>query len=81
MSVNKNYFSSLIEFSKKGAILEKDEEFFLINDWRDNRNPKSLQKILNAYLRLAVSYARKYSSYGLSIDDLIHEALYNACIR
>ena len=55
--------------------LEKDHEFKLINDWRDNKNPKSLQKILDAYLRLAVSYARKYSSYGLPIDDLIHEGV------
>ena len=30
---------------------------------------------MNSYLRLAVSYARKYSSYGLSIDDLIHEGV------
>ena len=72
-----NYFSSnnLIELSKKASILEKDEEFGLINDWRDNKTPKSLQKILNSYLRLAVSYARKYSSYGLPIDDLIHEGV------
>ena len=76
MSLNKNSFSNnLIEFSKKARILEKEEEFRLINDWRDNKNPKSLQKILDAYLRLAVSYARKYSSYGLSIDDLIHEGV------
>ena len=69
--VTKNFFFSnnLIEISKKAAILEKDEEFYLINDWRDNKTPKSLQKILNSYLRLAVSYARKYSSYGLPIDD------------
>ena len=75
--VNKNFFFSnnLIEISKKAAILEKDEEFYLINDWRDNKTPKSLQKILNSYLRLAVSYARKYSSYGLPIDDLIHEGV------
>ncbi len=72
---NFNFSSNLIEFSKKAAILEKDEEFKLINDWRDNKNPKSLQKILNSYLRLAVSYARKYSSYGLAIDDLIHEGV------
>ncbi len=73
----KNYFFSnnLIELSKKAAILEKKEEFYLINDWRDNKNPRSLQKILNSYLRLAVSYARKYSSYGLPIDDLIHEGV------
>ena len=73
----KNYFFSnnLIELSKKASILEKDEEFELINDWRDNKTPRSLQKILNSYLRLAVSYARKYSSYGLPIDDLIHEGV------
>ena len=76
MVVNKNFYkSNLIEFSKTAKILEKNEEFFLINDWRDNKNPKSLQKILDSYLRLAVSYARKYSSYGLSIDDLIHEGV------
>ena len=74
---NKNFFFSnnLIELSKKAAILEKEEEFELINDWRDNKTPRSLQKILNSYLRLAVSYARKYTSYGLPIDDLIHEGV------
>ena len=55
--------------------MEKNQEFDLINDWRDNKNPKALQKILDSYLRLAVSYARKYSSYGLPIDDLIHEGV------
>ena len=74
---SKNFFFSnnLIELSKKASILEKQEEFELINDWRDNKTPRSLQKILNSYLRLAVSYARKYSSYGLPIDDLIHEGV------
>ena len=74
---SKNFFFSnnLIEMSKKAAILEKDEEFMLINDWRNNKTPRSLQKILNSYLRLAVSFARKYSSYGLPIDDLIHEGV------
>ena len=67
--------SNLISLAKKGDILEKNEEFDLIEDWRLNRNQKSLQRILNAYLRLAVSYARKYSSYGLPLDDLIHEGV------
>ena len=71
-----NYsISNLISLAKKGDILEKNEEFDLIEDWRLNRNQKSLQRILNAYLRLAVSYARKYSSYGLPLDDLIHEGV------
>ena len=75
LSRNRLFSNNLIELSKKAAILEKEEEFYLINDWRDNKTPKSLQKILNSYLRLAVSYARKYSSYGLPIDDLIHEGV------
>ena len=74
-SKNRFFSNNLIELSKKAAILEKEEEFYLINDWRNNKTPKSLQKILNSYLRLAVSYARKYSSYGLPMDDLIHEAV------
>ena len=41
MAINKfNFSNNLIEFSKKAAILEKDHEFKLINDWRDNKNPK-----------------------------------------
>ena len=67
--------NNLIALSKKAKILEKHEEFRLIEDWRLNKNEKSLQKILNSYLRLAVSYARKYSSYGLPVDDLIHEGV------
>ena len=67
--------NNLIALSKKAKILEKHEEFRLIEDWRSNKNEKSLQKILNSYLRLAVSYARKYSSYGLPVDDLIHEGV------
>ncbi len=67
--------NNLIALSKKAEILEKQEEFRLIEDWRLNKNEKSLQKILNSYLRLAVSYARKYSSYGLPVDDLIHEGV------
>ena len=65
MQTKFNFFSNnLVEFSKKAKILEKEDEFRLINDWKENQNPKSLQKILNSYLRLAVSYARKYTSYG-----------------
>ena len=67
--------NNLVDFSKKSKILEKDEEFYHIEEWRNNRNSNSLKIILNAYLRLAVSYARKYKSYGLPMDDLIHEGV------
>ena len=75
MTVKHLVTSNLIEFSKKSKILEKKEEFYHIEQWREKRKSKSLQIILNAYLRLAVSYARKYKSYGLPLDDLIHEGV------
>ena len=71
----KSLSNNLVDFSKKSKILEKSEEFFHIEKWRIERNSKSLQIIMNAYLRLAVSYARKYTSYGLPLDDLIHEGV------
>ena len=75
MGTHKLIFNNLVDFSKKSKILEKDEEFYHIEKWRIDRNSKSLQIILNSYLRLAVSYAKKYKSYGLPLDDLIHEGV------
>jgi len=75
MTIKSLISNNLVEFSKKSKMLEKKEEFYHIEQWRDKRKSKSLQIILNAYLRLAVSYARKYKSYGLPLDDLIHEGV------
>ena len=67
--------NNLVEFSKKSKLLDKEEEFYHIENWRNKRESESLKIILNSYLRLAVSYAKKYKSYGLPIDDLIHEGV------
>jgi len=74
---NKNYqlSNNLFEFSKKGKMLEKKDEYYLIERWCNFKDQEALKKILYAYLRLAVSYARKYRNYGLPIDDLIHEGI------
>ena len=75
---NKNNYqlsNNLVEYSRRTKVLEKEEEFKLIADWQNNQNQRSLQKILNSYMRLAVSYARKYTAYGLPLDDLIHEGI------
>lgn len=73
----KNYKLSndLIEYSRRGKLLEKDEEYSLITKWRDQQDQRALKKILNAYIRLAVAHARKYTNYGLPLDDLIHEGI------
>jgi len=75
MIKNISTFNNLVDFSKKNKVLKKEEEFELIAKWRDYQDPKALKKILNAYLRLAVAYARKYNSYGIPLDDLIHEGV------
>ena len=67
--------NNLVDFSRKSKILDKQEEFYHIENWRNKRNSESLKVILNSYLRLAVSYAKKYKSYGLPLDDLIHEGV------
>ena len=75
MSTKSSLSNNLVDFSRKSKILEKNEEFYHIEEWRNKRKQKSLQIILNSYLRLAVSYAKKYKSYGLPLDDLIHEGV------
>ena len=67
--------NNLVEYSRRSKVLEKEEEFYLIRKWQDEKDQKSLKKILNAYLRLAVSSARKYMRYGIPLDDLIHEGI------
>ena len=67
--------NNLVEYSRRSKVLGKEEEFYLIRRWQDEKDQKSLKKILNAYLRLAVSSARKYMRYGIPLDDLIHEGI------
>ena len=66
MHTKSSLSNNLVDFSRKSKILEKNEEFFHIEEWRVKRKQKSLQIILNSYLRLAVSYAKKYKSYNFS---------------
>ena len=67
--------NNLVEYSRRSKVLEKDEEYKLIGIWQKNKDQNALQKILNAYMRMAVSYAKKYQNYGIPLDDLIHEGI------
>ena len=58
--INFELSNNLVEYSRRSKVLGKEEEFYLIRRWQDEKDQKSLKKILNAYLRLAVSSARKY---------------------
>ena len=62
-----------IKNSLKAPLLEKGYERDLAKNWLNNRDEKSLHKLTQSHMRLVISYAFKYKSYGLSVSDLIQE--------
>ncbi len=58
----------------RAELLDAETERQLATAWRDERCDKSLHRLINAYMRLAVSMASKYRRYGAPMSDLIQEA-------
>lgn len=56
-------------------FLKKNEEYVLISKWQNEKDKKSLNKLLVAYHKLVKSIARKYLSYGVPNEDLIQEGI------
>ncbi|KAJ55072.1 RNA polymerase sigma 70 [Actibacterium mucosum KCTC 23349] len=56
------------------AMLTAEAEHELAVAWRDRGDEDALHQLVNAYLRLAVSVARKFRRYGAPMNDLIQEA-------
>ncbi|MDR1031703.1 MAG: RNA polymerase factor sigma-32 [Holosporales bacterium] len=54
-------------------ILDKDEEFTLINQWLNDGNKDSLGKLVKSHMRLVAKIAKGYRGYGLPLDELIAE--------
>jgi len=65
---------SLISKAMKAELLEADTELKLAREWYYNQCEKSLHRLVNAYMRLAISMATKYSRYGVDSTELIQEA-------
>jgi len=55
-------------------MLDAETELDLARAWRDNQDERALHRLVNAYLRLAVSMAGKYRRYGAPMPDLVQEA-------
>lgn len=55
-------------------MLDAETELALARAWRDERDEPSLHRLVNAYMRLAISMASKYRRYGAPMPDLIQEA-------
>ncbi len=55
-------------------MLDAETELDLARAWRDRQDERALHRLVNAYLRLAVSMAGKYRRYGAPMPDLVQEA-------
>jgi len=55
-------------------MLDAETELALARAWRDRGDEKALHRLVNAYMRLAISMAARYRRYGAPMPDLIQEA-------
>lgn len=58
----------------KAEMLDADTERDLAIAWRDRQDEEALHRLINAYMRLAISMAAKFKRYGAPMPDLIQEA-------
>ena len=66
--------NAYLEQIKKFPVLTEDEEKSLIDDFVQNGNLQSAQKLITSHLRLAAKVALTYRRYGLPMQDIISEA-------
>ena len=74
MSKTYNGYQSITSKAMKAEMLEQDVELELARNWHQKGCEKSLHRLVNAYMRLAVSMASKYGKYGIDTNELIQEA-------
>ncbi|MBP7001195.1 RNA polymerase factor sigma-32 [Amaricoccus sp.] len=55
-------------------MLDAETELRLARAWRDHGDEPALHRLVNAYMRLAVSMAARYRRYGAPMPDLVQEA-------
>lgn len=66
--------TSMSRKAMKAELLDAETERALAYAWRDHRDEEALHRLINAYMRLAISMAAKFKRYGAPMNDLIQEA-------
>ena len=64
---------SYISRLRSYPVLERDEEVGLARRWRDQKDERARDRLVETHLRHVVAIALKYRSYGLPVEDLIAE--------
>ncbi len=67
-------YQSITSKAMRAEMLEPDVELNLARKWHRDGCEQSLHRLVNAYMRLAVSMASKYVKYGVDTNELIQEA-------
>ena len=74
MTLDTSYEKRLQKTAMKAEMSDVDTEYKLAIAWRDHKDEDALHRLINAYMRLAISMASKFRRYGVSQQDLIQEA-------
>jgi RNA polymerase sigma-32 factor len=73
MTTNDGY-DVFVRRAMKVEMLDAETERTLSQAWREHGDERALHRLVNAYLRLAISESKRYRGYGMSMPDLIQEA-------
>ena len=65
---------SMSRKAMRAEMLDAETERALAYAWRDHRDEAALHRLINAYMRLAISMASRFRRYGAPMNDLIQEA-------
>ncbi|HAR50287.1 MULTISPECIES: RNA polymerase factor sigma-32 [Roseovarius] len=74
MALDISETASMSRRAMRAELLDAETELALAYAWRDQRDEEALHRLINAYMRLAISMASKYRRYGAPLNDLIQEA-------
>jgi RNA polymerase sigma-32 factor len=65
--------SSMMRAAMRAPLLERSEEHDLAVRWKDCNDQQAMNTIVTAHMRLVISMASKFRSFGLSMNDVIQE--------
>lgn len=74
MALAQTIANPLPKQAMQAELLDAETERKLAYAWRDEKDVQSLHRLINAYMRLAISMAAKFKRYGAPMNDLIQEA-------
>ncbi len=74
MALDTSTDNPLPKLAMKAELLDAETEMRLAYAWRDERDVQALHRLINAYMRLAISMAARFKRYGAPMNDLIQEA-------